>query len=169
MQMNRLSTALFLGLLAVMAIYLNWSYWRNRISATPDDWQQKIVADLSNLPPTLGNENAPVLIEVTLFPRYAGPCDKATVAFVQHLVKDHPGKVRAHFHILDRHDVECSAHLTINGKQTFTIQMEGKQANVTLHGIARPGDPMSEVVRQIVEQEIAKAEKEVKDAKSEAS
>jgi flagellar basal body L-ring protein FlgH len=83
------------------------------------------------------------------------------------LVRDYPGKVQAYFHKVS-HDgkAECAAELTINGKKTFTVNLGGKQQTITLHGIARPGDPMSFFIRQIVEQELAKARKEVKDAEA---
>lgn len=168
---NRWGTVLFLLFLMALAVWLNWNYWRNWVNATPTQaLERQIVADLSNLPPVLGDEKAPVLIEVTLYPRYAGPCDKGTVEFVRQLVRAYPGKVRARFRKLDdpNKKVECAAHLTINGKQTFQVRMEGKPIKITLHGIARPGDPMSEIVRKIVEQEIAKSQKEVKDAKTKA-
>ncbi len=170
MAVNRWGTVSFLLFLTALAVWLNWNYWRNRVNATPTETlERQIVADLSNLPPEMGEPDAPIIIEVTLYPRYAGPCDKGTVEFVRQLVRDYPGKVRARFQKLERHErVECAAHLTINGKRTFQVRMEDKPVQITLHGIARPGDPMSYLVRRIVEQEIAKSQKGVKDAKTEA-
>ncbi len=158
---DRWGIAFFLGFLILLIGWTNWNYWRSSspTAASTESFEQQIVADLSNLPPKLGDPNAPVLIEVTIDPRHAGPCDKATVMFIRELVRDYPGKVRAKFHMGAHEDAGCAAHLLINGRKTFNILREGKPFPVTLHGIARPDDPMSFLIRQIVEQEIAKASK----------
>jgi hypothetical protein len=167
---NRVGTFAFLAFLAIVAVFLNWRYWRERATAVPtsdEALMQQIVADLSNLPPHIGDPKAPVVIRVSIDPKHGGPCPKGTVEFVRQLVRDYPGKVQAYFHKVS-HDgkAECAAELTINGKKTFTVNLGGKQQTITLHGIARPGDPMSFFIRQIVEQELAKARKEVKDAEA---
>ncbi len=158
---DRWGIAFFLGFLILLIGWTNWNYWRSSspTATFTESFEQQIVADLSNLPPKLGDSNAPVLIEVTIDPHHAGPCGKGTVEFIRQLVRDYPGKVRANFHKVARRDASCAAHLLINGQKTFTLLREGKPFTVTLHGIARPGDPMSFLIRQIVEQEIAKASK----------
>ncbi|MGQ9463676.1 MAG: hypothetical protein ACUVTP_13585 [Candidatus Fervidibacter sp.] len=95
-----------------------------------------------------------------------GPCTKGTVEFVRQLVRDYPDKVQAYFHKTGHEGKsECAAELTINGKKTFTVNIDGKPQTVTLHGVARPGDPMSFLIRQIIDQQIVKA-RGVIDAKS---
>ncbi len=156
---DRWGIAFFLGFLILLIGWTNWNYWwsSSPTAASTESFEQQIVADLSNLPPELGDPSAPVLIEVTIDPRHAGPCGKGTAMFVRQLVQDYPGKVRAKFHKVAHGGAECAAHLLINGQKTFTLLREGKPFTVTLHGTARPGDPMSFLIRQIVEQEIAKA------------
>ena len=172
---NRVGTLVFLAFLAIAAAFLNWRYWRERATAVPvsdEILMQQIVADLSNLPPHIGDPKAPTVIRVSIDPKHGGPCTKGTVEFVRQLVRDYPGKVQAYFNKVSHSgESECSAELTINGKKTFTVNLGGKQQIITLHGTARPGDPMSFYIRQIVEQEIAKVsqQKEVSSAETEGS
>ncbi len=172
---NRIGTLVFLAFLTIVAVFLNWRYWRERATAVPtsdDALMQQIVADLSNLPPHIGDQKAPVVIRVSIDPKHGGPCNKGTVEFVRQLVRDYPGKVQAHFHKVSHGGkAECAAELTINGKKTFTVNLGGKQRTITLHGTARPGDSMSFIIRQIVEQEIAKVsqQKEVSSAETKGS
>lgn len=167
---NRIGLLIFMLFLAGAAVTLNLRYWRERANATltpTDVLEQQIVADLSNLPPHIGDLKAPVVIHVTLDPKHGGPCTKGTVEFVRQLVREYEGKVQAHFNkVFHQGKEDCATELTINGKKTFTITVSGKTVPVTLHGIARPGDAMSSYIRQIVEQEVAKAsqEKEVSEA-----
>ncbi len=167
---NRIGTLLFLAFMTTAAVFLNWRYWRERVTPTSDDvLMRQIVADLSNLPPHVGNPEAPIVVRVTVDPKHGGPCIKGTVEFVRQLVRDYPGKVQACFQKVSHGGKgECAAELTINGKKTFKVSLGGKQQTITLHGITRPGDPMSFLIRQIVEQEIAKAsqQKEVRDAET---
>ncbi len=172
---NRIGTLVFLAFLTIMAVFLNWRYWRERATAVPasdDALMQQIVADLSNLPPHIGDHKAPVVIRVSIDPKHGGPCTKGTVEFVRQLVRDYPGKVQAYFHKISHSGkAECAAELTINGKKTFTVNLNGKQQTITLHGTARPGDSMSFLIRQIVEQEIAKVgqQREVSSAETKGS
>ncbi len=151
------SIAFLLGA-AILAGWLNFQHQRLRADPTAiEKAQWRIVADLSNLPPALGPQTAPVTISVTLHPKTAGPCIKGTVEFVRQLVERYEGQVRARFRKVDHPSgpaTECSADLTINGKKTFLVTIGGKTFRATLHGVARPGDPMSEIVRQVVEREI---------------
>ncbi len=157
---GRWGTAIFLVSLALLAAGLNWNYYRHRQPLTSDEaLMQQIVADLSNLPPSLGDPKAPVLIEVTIDPKHAGPCGKGTVEFVRQLVRDYHGKVQARFYKVAHDDPSCAAHLLVNGQKTFAVTVGSKKMTITLQGTARPGDPMSFYIRQIVEQEIAKASK----------
>jgi hypothetical protein len=172
---NRVGTFAFLAFLAIVAVFLNWRYWRERATAIPtsdEALMQQIVADLSNLPPHIGDPKAPVVIRVSIDPKHGGPCTKGTVEFIRQLVRDYPGKVQAYFHKV-YHDgkAECAAELTINGKKTFTVNLGGKQQTITLHGTARPGDSMSFLIRQIVEQEMAKVgqRREVRNAETKGS
>ena len=172
---NRVGTLVFLAFLAIVAVFLNWRYWRERATAVPtsdEALMQQIVADLSNLPPHIGDLNAPVVIQVFIDPKHGGPCTKGTVEFVRQLVRDYPGKVQAYFHKVSHGGkAGCAAELTINGKKTFTVNLGGKQRTITLHGTARPGDSMSFLIRQIVEQEIEKVsqQKEVSSAETKGS
>lgn len=167
---SRVGLLTFLLFLVGLAVLLNLRYWRERANATitPDDLlERQIVADLSNLPPHIGDPEAPVVISVTLDPQHGGPCTKGTVEFVRQLVRDYQGKVQAHFNKVSHQDsTGCAAELTINGKKTFTITLDNKPMTITLHGTARPGDPMSFYIRQIVEQEIERTSqgKEVSEA-----
>lgn len=161
MSENRIGLVVFLVFLTAMAVTVNLKYWKERTLATPmPDYalEQQIVADLSNLPPHIGDPQAPVVIRVTLDPKHGGPCTKGTVEFIRQLVRDYRGKVQAYFQRVSHHgEAKCAADLTINGKKTFTVPVGGKLQTVTIHGTARPGDSMSFLIRQIVEQEIAKA------------
>jgi|FaiFalFF_MnMetaG_3_1042247.scaffolds.fasta_scaffold05912_4 hypothetical protein len=165
---QRWGIALFWVVLAGMAVGLHWNYWRQQTTAlTPDEvLQRQIVADLSNLPPHLGDPQAPIVICVALDPKHGGPCTKGTAEFVRQLVRDYPGKVQAFFRKVHHHKDNCAAELTINGKKTFTLLLNGRPQTITLQGTARPGDPMSFLIRQIIEQELAKARREVKDAEA---
>ncbi len=171
MSENRLGLLIFMLFLIGVAVTLNLRYWRERANATfaPNDLlEQQIVADLSNLPPHIGDPKAPVVIRVTLDPKHGGPCTKGTVEFIRQLVREHEGKVQAYFNkVSHQGKAECAAELTINDKKTFTIVIKDKPMTITLHGTARPGDPMSFYIRRIVEQEIAKAQgKGVSEAKA---
>lgn len=172
---NRVGTLIFFAFLASVAVFLNWRYYRERVTATPvsdEALMRQIVADLSNLPPRIGDPKAPIVVRVTVHPEHGGPCDRGTVRFVGQLIRDYPGKVQAHFHkVTHTVKAECAVELTINGKKSFTVNLGGKPRTVTLHGTARPGDPMSFYIRQIVEQEIAKVsqQKEVSDAETKGS
>jgi len=172
---NRVGALVFLAFLAIVAVFLNWRYWRERATAVPtsdEALMQQIVADLSNLPPHIGDLNAPVVIQVSIDPKHGGPCTKGTVEFVRQLVRDYPSKVQAYFHKVSHSGkAGCAAELTINGKKTFTVNLGGKQRTITLHGTARPGDSMSFLIRQIVEQEIEKVgqQKEVSSAETKGS
>lgn len=161
---QRSGVALFWLMLAGMAVGWHWSYWQQRTTVlTPDEMlQRQIVADLSNLPSHLGDSQAPIVFHVTFDPTHGGPCTKGTVEFVRQLVRDYPGKVQAFFRKVHHHGENCSAELTINGKKTFTVLLKGRPQTITLHGTARPGDSMSFLIRQIVEQELAKIAKERK-------
>lgn len=166
---SRVGLLTFLLFLVGLAILLNLRYWRERVNATitPNDLlEQQIVADLSNLPPHIGDPKAPIVIRVTLDPRHGGPCTKGTVEFVRQLVRDYQGKVQAYFNkVHHQGSTECAAELTIDGKKTFTLTLDNKPVTITLHGTARPGDPMSFYIRQIVEQEIKRiSQKEVSEA-----
>jgi len=172
---NRVGTLVFLAFLAIVAVFLNWRYWRERATAVPtsdEALMQQIVADLSNLPPHIGDPKAPVVIRVSIDPKHGGPCTKGTVEFIRQLVRDYLGKVQAYFHKVS-HDgkAECAAELTINGKKTFTVNLGGKQQTITLHGTARPGDSMSFLIRQIVEHEMAKVgqQREVRNTETKGS
>lgn len=157
---NKVGLIIFMLFLVGSAVALNLRYWRERanVTLTPEEaLEQQIVADLSNLPPHIGDPKAPIVIRVTLDPKHGGPCTKGTAEFVRQLVLDYKGKVQAYFNKVSHKDKgECAAELTINGKKTFTITVNNKPMTITLHGTARPGDPMSFYIRQIVEQEIAK-------------
>ncbi len=172
---NRVGTFAFLAFLAIVAVFLNWRYWRERATAIPtsdEALMQQIVADLSNLPPHIGDPKAPVVIRVSIDPKHGGPCTKGTVEFIRQLVRDYSGKVQAYFHKVSHGGkAECAAELTINGKKTFTVNLGGKQQTITLHGTARPGDSMSFLIRQIVEQEMAKIsqQKGVRNAETKGS
>ncbi len=161
---SRVGLLTFLLFLVGLAIFLNLRYWRERVNATitPDDLlERQIVADLSNLPSHIGDPKALVVIHITLDPQHGGPCTKGTVEFVRQLVRDYQGKVQAYFNKVSHQGfAECAAELTINGKKTFTITIDNKPITITLHGTARPGDPMSYYIRQIVEQEIKKTSQE---------
>lgn len=164
--------ALFWSMLVLAAVGVHWHYWRQQKSAlTPDEvLQRQIVADLSNLPPHLGDPQAPVVIHVALDPQHGGPCTKGTVEFVRQLVRDYPGKVQAFFRKRqDDGSGSCAAALTINGRKTFTLSLNGRPLTITLHGTARPGDSMSLLIRQIVEEELVKMRKGVRDAETEGS
>jgi len=160
--------ALFWSMLVLAAVGVHWNYWRQQKSAlTPDEvLQRQIVADLSNLPPHLGDPQAPVVIHVALDPKHGGPCTKGTVEFVRQLVRDYPRKVQAFFRKVPHGNDSCAVALTINGKKTFTLPLNGSPKTITLQGTARPGDPMSFLIRQIIEQELAKARKEVRGAET---
>lgn len=167
---NRVGLIIFMLFLVGSAVALNLRYWRERanVTFTPNDLlEQQIVADLSNLPPHIGDPKAPIVIRVTVDPKHGGPCTKGTVELVRQLAREHEGKVQAYFNKVS-HKVkgECAAELTINGKKTFTITVNNKPMTIMLHGIARPGDPMSFYIRQIVEQEIemTSQKKEVSEA-----
>lgn len=166
---QRWVVALFWLVLAGIAVGVYWNYRRQQDSVlTPDEvLQRQIVADLSNLPPHLGDPQAPVVIHVTLDPQHGGPCTKGTVEFVRQLVRDYPGKVQAFFRKVHYGSGSCAAALTINGRKTFTISLNGRPRTITLHGTARPGDYMSLLIRQIVEEELVKMRKEVKDTETE--
>lgn len=172
MESNKIGSVVFMLFLFSMAVALNLRYWRERgdVTAPSNDLlERQIVADLSNLPSHIGNSKAPIVIRITLDPKHGGPCTKGTVEFVRQLVREHEGKVQAYFNKVSHQGKgECAAELTINGKKTFTIMINGEPKTITLHGTARPGDPMSFYIRQIVEQEIAKAlqGKEVSEAKA---
>lgn len=160
MSENRIGLLIFMLFLIGVAVTLNLRYWRERANATfapNDSLEQQIVADLSNLPPHIGDPKAPIVIRVTLDPKHGGPCTKGTVEFIRQLVREHEGKVQAYFNkVSHQGKAECAAELTINDKKTFTIVVNNKPVTITLHGTARPGDPMSFYIRRIVEQEIAK-------------
>ncbi len=160
MSENRIGLLIFMLFLIGVAVTLNLRYWRERANATfapNDSLEQQIVADLSNLPPHIGDPKAPIVIRVTLDPKHGGPCTKGTVELIRQLVREHEGKVQAYFNkVSHQGKAECAAELTINDKKTFTIVVNKKPVTITLHGIARPGDPMAFYIRQIVEQEIAK-------------
>ncbi len=161
---QRWGVALFWLVLVGMAVGAQWNYWRQQTTAlTPDEvLHRQIVADLSNLPPHLGDPKAPIVVRVILDPQHGGPCAKGTVEFVRQLVRDYPGKVQAFFQKVHHDSSSCAAELTINGQKTFTLLINGRSQTVTLHGTARPGDSMSFLIRQIVEQEWAKVQKEVR-------
>lgn len=158
---NRIGLVVFLVFLIAMAVVVNWKYWKERTVAAPTpDYalEQQIVADLSNLPPHIGDPQAPIVIRVSLDPKHGGPCTKGTIEFIRQLVRDYRGKVQAYFHKVSHQGKSgCAADLTINGRKTFTVTVGDKLQTVTIHGTARPGDSMSFLIRQIVEQEIAKA------------
>lgn len=170
MSENRIGLLIFMLFLIGVAVTLNLRYWRERANATfapNDSLEQEIVADLSNLPPHIGEPKAPIVIRVTLDPKHGGPCTKGTVEFIRQLVREYDGKVQAYFNkVSHQGKAECAAELTINDKKTFTIVINNKPMTITLHGTARPGDPMSFYIRQIVEQEIRRTsqEKEVSEA-----
>lgn len=171
MKQQRWGAALFWSMLVLAAVGVHWNYWRQQKTAlTPDEvLQRQIVADLSNLPPHLGDPQAPIVIRVALDPQHSGPCTKGTVEFVRQLVRDYPGKVQAFFRKVHHGSDSCAAALTINGRKTFTLSLNGRPRTITLHGTARPGDSMSLLIRQIVEQELMKVRKEVRDAKTKGS
>lgn len=155
--MSKTEPVLFLMTLVLVTTWLQWRSWRQREAPpTLPVSQQSITSDLSNLPPQLGPKEAPIVIEVSFNPRHAGPCDKGTIMFVRQLVEEYEGKVQARFHKAMEHPkgLQCAAQLTVNGKRRFKVKVGGREVEVQLHGIARPGDPMSEIVRQIVEQEL---------------
>ncbi len=104
---------------------VHWNYWRQQTAAlTPDEvLNRQIVADLSNLPPHLGDPKAPIVIRVALDPQHGGPCTKGTVEFVRQLVRDYPGKVQAFFRKVHHGGDTCAAELTINGQKTFTFPL----------------------------------------------
>lgn len=165
---QRFGVALFWLMLVGMAAGVHWNYWRQRTTVLTSDevLQWQIVADLSNLPSHLGDPQAPIVFHITLDPTHGGPCTKGTVEFVRQLVRDYPGKVQAFFRKVHHHSDNCSVELTINGKKTFTILLDGRPRTITLHGTARPGDPMSFLIRKIVEQELAKIPREEKGAEA---
>lgn len=164
---QRFGVALFWLMLVGMAVGVYWNYWQQQTTVLTSDEvvQRQIVADLSNLPSHLGDPQAPIVLHVTLDPT-GGPCTKGTTELVRQLVRDYPGKVQAFFRKVHHHSYSCSAELTINGKKTFTILLDGRPRTITLHGISRPGDPMSFLIRQIVEQELAKILRKEKGAEA---
>ncbi|MCS7225135.1 MAG: hypothetical protein NZ959_11390 [Armatimonadetes bacterium] len=173
MRSSSLGAVLFLGGMALFALWMNLHHRRNAPSQESlEQAQLRIAADLSNLPDALGPADAPVTVSVRIHPKLAGPCDKGTVEFVRQMIQAFHPRVRAVFHKVYDHahsGAGCSASLEINGKKTFTVTMGGRTFKATIHGVARPGDPMSDIVRQAIEQEIALAERKGKEVQKDRS
>ncbi len=78
---------------------------------------------------------------------------------LRQLVRDYPSKVQAFFRKVHYGSGSWAAALTINGRKTFILSLNGRHWTIILHGTARPGDSVSLLIRQIVEEELVKMRK----------
>lgn len=107
------------------------------------------------LPEDFGDPNAPLKIEVCV-----GPCITYVADAIATTFRDRPDKVRAEFHDYESEDgakfvqthglsVAC---IFINGKNRFTIHLEGKKKEVHLVGPPPEGYTMRELAAVLRQQ-----------------
>jgi len=117
-------------------------------------------------------------VKVTAYLMFTNPCHWGTVKTLRELASRYPGKVRVEFVNMGTEEGarkfseasksgfksghpshSCMAWVAVNGRFEWEIEQGGKKRRVTFSGAIHPGDPMAEMLRRVVEEEIRRAEK----------